>query len=261
VHGADGLDDATMLAFARETNLSETTFVQSADGGADYVNRIWTTVGEMPFAGHPSLGTAVAVARERGETHAHYVQRTPAGEQPVDVTLDGLHARATMLQEPATFGPQVDPQAIAAATGIDAADLDPAHPPCFVSTGVAHLIVVLRDPAALARVQGRDVDALNGLLEPGGGTCAYLAAPDGERWSARSQFVGAGGVVEDPATGSAAGPLLALLARADHGARAITIDQGVHMGRPSVLEVSVEDDRMRVGGDVFVIAEGIVQIP
>ena len=67
VHDADGLDDATMLAFARETRLSETTFVQTAtEAGADYRNRIWMTQRELPFAGHPSLGTAVAVARARG---------------------------------------------------------------------------------------------------------------------------------------------------------------------------------------------------
>jgi len=68
VHDADRLDDATMLAFARETRLSETTYVQAASAaGADYRNRIWTMAGELPFAGHPSLGTAVAVARARGE--------------------------------------------------------------------------------------------------------------------------------------------------------------------------------------------------
>jgi trans-2,3-dihydro-3-hydroxyanthranilate isomerase len=74
VHAADPVDDATMLAFARETQLSETTFVQSprADG-ADYVNRIWTTEGEIPFAGHPSLGTAVAVAHLDGRRTASYL--------------------------------------------------------------------------------------------------------------------------------------------------------------------------------------------
>ena len=80
VHHADGIDDATMLAFARETKLSETTFVQSAtEPGADYRNRIWTIVSELPFAGHPSLGTAVAVAHARQEREAHYVQQTGAG--------------------------------------------------------------------------------------------------------------------------------------------------------------------------------------
>ena len=86
VHDADGVDDATMLAFARETRLSETTFVQTPTAdGADYRNRICMMSGELDFAGHPSLGTAVAVALARGEGEASYVQQTPAGLQPIDV--------------------------------------------------------------------------------------------------------------------------------------------------------------------------------
>ena len=78
VHDADVLDEATMLAFARETRLSETTFVQTAtSAGADYRNRIFDPRGELPFAGHPSLGTAVAVAHRRGEREARYMQQTP----------------------------------------------------------------------------------------------------------------------------------------------------------------------------------------
>ena len=80
VHDADDVSDETMLAFARETRLSETTFVQTAtDAGADYRNRFWMTQGELPFAGHPSLGTAVALARAGGERAASYVQQTGAG--------------------------------------------------------------------------------------------------------------------------------------------------------------------------------------
>src|SRR5882757_787245 len=67
VHDADDVSDATMLAFAQETKLSETTFVQAGDSECDYRNRIWMRTGELPLAGHPSLGTAVAVARRRGE--------------------------------------------------------------------------------------------------------------------------------------------------------------------------------------------------
>jgi trans-2,3-dihydro-3-hydroxyanthranilate isomerase len=261
VHDADAVDAATMLAFARETRLSETTFVQSADGDADYVNRIFTVVEELPFAGHPSLGTAVAVARARGETQARYVQRTPAGEQPIDVTLDGRRARASMLQEPAVLGELGDPEAIAAATGIAVADIDTDRPPRFVSTGVHHLIVVLRDAGALARATTRDPQRLAAALAPGGGTCVYLAAPSDAaatatpaRWQARSLFLGLDGVNEDPATGSAAGPLCAYLDTA------ITIDQGAEMGRPSVLDAAIQDDRVRVGGEVHVVAEGTVAL-
>ena len=109
MHDADEVDDATMLAFAAETRLSETTFVQSATReGADYRNRIFTVRGEIPFAGHPSLGTAVAVALAREQREATYVQETGAGLQPIDVRLGDVAASASMLQEPATFGPEVD---------------------------------------------------------------------------------------------------------------------------------------------------------
>src|SRR5688500_18495084 len=102
-----------MLAFAGETRLSETTFVQAAtEPGADYRNRIFMPRGEVPFAGHPSLGTAVAVARAQGKTEASYVQQTQAGLQPIDVELDGSHARASMLQEPAVMGEELDEELV-----------------------------------------------------------------------------------------------------------------------------------------------------
>ena len=98
VHDADGVGDGAMLAFARETRLSETSFVQSAtEAGADYRNRIWMMQGELPFAGHPSLGTAVAVARARGDHSVTYTQQTgaglqPAGDQPQKRGLAGAGA-------------------------------------------------------------------------------------------------------------------------------------------------------------------------
>jgi trans-2,3-dihydro-3-hydroxyanthranilate isomerase len=255
-----------MQAFARETGLSETTFVQTAADGssADYVNRIFTVVEELPFAGHPSLGTAVAVAHARGESTARYVQRTPAGEQLVDVTLDGRQAHASMLQEPAAFGDEADPAAIAAASGLTVADLDPAIAARYVSTGVTHLIVVLADAAALARVTPGSPAALNAAVKPGGATCLFLAAPQHGnrpgRWQARSFFLGTGGVREDPATGSAAGPLCAYIAR-ESGVRELTIEQGAEMGRPSILDTQVDIDRIRVSGDVHIVATGTVELP
>ncbi|MBI5104316.1 MAG: PhzF family phenazine biosynthesis protein, partial [Solirubrobacterales bacterium] len=120
---ADGLDDAAMLRFAREAGLSETTFVQTpADAGADYRNRIFTMMGEIALGGHPSLGTAVAVARARGDATARYVQQTPAGLQPIEVELAGDRATAAMLQEPAEMGAEVDHEEALAAIGLAAGD-------------------------------------------------------------------------------------------------------------------------------------------
>jgi trans-2,3-dihydro-3-hydroxyanthranilate isomerase len=261
VHDADGVSDATMLAFARETNLSETTFVQSGDAEADYRNRIWMTTGELPFAGHPSLGTAVAVAYARGERSARYVQRTIAGAQPCEVELDGRVARASMLQEPPQFGPELDPARVLAALGLAPGSAAGALPPQIVGTGVAQLIAPLADADALARARP-DAGLLADLLEETATIVVYAAVcdPAGASAQARGFFASPGGLaLEDPATGSAAGPLMAYLhERADVGA--LTIDQGVQMGRPSRLDAAFEGDRPRVGGDVVVLAEGTLHL-
>ena len=260
VHDADGMDDTTMHGFARETRLSETTFVQTATAaGADYRNRIWMTTGELDFAGHPSLGTAVAVARARGERSARYVQETRAGLQPIEVeTGDGV-ARASMLQERAELGPEVEPTSAFAPLGLDPADAHPELPPQVVSTGLAHLMVPVREASALERVAPR-FDALRDLLRAVGATCAYLALcePEREAARARSFFVDATGVAEDPATGSAAGPLMAYL-HDRAGAARLTIDQGVEMGRPSRLLCDA-GERVRVAGDAVVVMDGTLAI-
>ena len=255
VHDADGLDDATMLGFAKETKLSETTFVQTAtEPGADYRNRIFMPIGEVPFAGHPSLGTAVAVARAQGRTEASFVQQTTAGLHPIDVSVDGPRATASMLQEPVVFGDELDPETVLRAVGLDAGDADPDLPCQVVSTGVNQVIACVRDAQTLERVWPNN-DALAGLLGPYGALVLYLAHVDGESATARS-FMEFG---EDPATGSACGPLMAQVHERT-GRERLEIVQGVEMGRRSVLRCTVEGDRVRVGGDVVVVMDGQVRL-
>jgi trans-2,3-dihydro-3-hydroxyanthranilate isomerase len=263
VHDADAVDDATMLAFARETQLSETSFIQSpAAAGATYRNRIWTVGRELPFAGHPSLGAAVAEALHRGEASASYVQQTPAGLQPIDVELrpDRRAARASMLQEPATFGAQVDPARVAAVCGLDAADLHPELRPQWVSTGAVQLVVPVAGHAALERAAPPDPAALQALIAEGDGVVVYLAAigEDGAG-SARAFFAEGPRVAEDPATGSAVAPLCAYLDR-HAGLASITVSQGEQAGRPSRLQAQVEGDRVRVAGDAVVLLTGEVTL-
>jgi trans-2,3-dihydro-3-hydroxyanthranilate isomerase len=261
VHDADGVDDTTMLGFARETKLSETTFVQTAtEADADYRNRIWMTTGELPFAGHPSLGTAVAVANARGDRQARYVQQTGVGLQEVEVELgDGGLAHASMLQEPARFGAEPDPALVLAALGLLDADGHPELPAQFVSCGIEHLMAPVRDEAVLARVHP-DADALAAVLAQGGAICAYVCwpEPDGGAVQARGFFLEGTRVSEDPATGSAAGPLCAYL-HARAGATRIEILQGVAMGRPSRLLCDA-GERVRVAGDVVLLIEGQVTL-
>lgn len=263
VHDADALDEATMLAFARETTLSETTFVQTPSiPGATYRNRIFWMNGEMQFAGHPSLGTAVAVARMRGENRASYVQQTPSGVQPVEVEFTGdLTARASIRQNEAKFGEKPDPGRVLAAAGLPGGAGDAKTVPQVVSTGIGHLIAPLASASDLDSARP-DPLALESLLDEYGCTTLYLAVVDhdAETADARDYFVNPMGLAEDPATGSAAGPLLALFA-AETGLARLTVTQGVTMGRASQLDCAVSDGRVVVAGTVVIVAEGSVHLP
>jgi trans-2,3-dihydro-3-hydroxyanthranilate isomerase len=249
-----------MLRFARETRLAETTFVQSPTAaGADYRNRIFTVVEEVPFAGHPSLGTAVAVARARGERDASYVQQTGAGLQPVDVRATEGGAYASVLQEPAVFGAELDPAPVMAAVGLAAAAAHPHLPPQVVSTGLPTLVAPVARSTSVSRASPR-FEAIVALLGPLDAQNLYLAHHDAGAGRARarmfSRLVVEG---EDPATGSAAGPLCAYLAERSVATR-VEIAQGVEIGRPSRLLAELEGERVRVGGDVVVVVEGRVTL-
>jgi trans-2,3-dihydro-3-hydroxyanthranilate isomerase len=259
VHDAAGVADDVMLAFARETKLMETTFVQPADvAGADYRNRIWTVAEEVPFAGHPSLGTAVAESLQRGEDDVVYHQQTLAGIQEVTVSRRGDRARASVLQELAGTGPELDPAPVLAAVGLATADAHPTLAPQRVSTGLPALIAPVADRDALTRARP-DVPAIAALGQ--GVVNFYLCwvSPADGRAAARS-FPSLEVESEDPATGSAAGPLL-LYMHEHLGLDHLEIDQGVEMGRPSRLIADIEDGRVRVGGDVVVLVTGTLRLP
>jgi trans-2,3-dihydro-3-hydroxyanthranilate isomerase len=258
VHDAEGLDDATMQHFALETRLSETTFVSSPSSpDADYRVRFWTMAGEIRFAGHPSLGTAVAVARLRGVSGGSFVQQTDAGLQPIDVEIDGLVARTSMLQEPAEFGPELDAARVLAALSLPPSYAVDGLPAQVVSTGAPQILVPVV-PEALAEVVPRPGD-VGALLSEYGCVVVYLAVCDPASGTvrARSFMQDPSGAAEDPATGSAVGPLCAYLEQRA-GCTKIVTDQGVEMGRPSRLHAQMQGDRVRVSGDVVVVAEGSV---
>jgi trans-2,3-dihydro-3-hydroxyanthranilate isomerase len=258
VHDADDVPDDVMLAFAREVRLSETSFLQRPTAeGADYRNRIWMRGGEIPFAGHPSLGAAAAMARARAESAVTYVQETRAGLQPVDVEEENGVVHASMLQEPAEFGPELDPGEVLGALGLEAEDGDPELPCQVVSTGLTHVIAPVRDAHVLSRVWP-DQDRVTAVVAPHAAMTIYAVALDPEARAARARaFVRSPEPFEDPATGSAAGPLAAYAAQRT-GTVALDITQGVEMGRGSRLRAAVEGDRVRVGGDVVVVVDGTV---
>ena len=259
MHDADGVADDVMLAFARETKLMETTFVQTASvPEADYRNRIWTVSEEVPFAGHPSLGTAVAIALARGEEDAVYHQQTRAGIQEVTVSRSGDRARASVLQEHQETGPELDPAAVMATVGLDPRDAHPQLPPQRVSTGLPALIAPVREAAAVSRARP-DVPKIAALGQ--GVVNFYLCHVDPDAGTARARsFPSLDVEEEDPATGSAAGPLLLYLNRR-LGMQTVVVTQGVELGRPSTLHAHVEDGRVRVAGDVIVLVTGTLRLP
>jgi trans-2,3-dihydro-3-hydroxyanthranilate isomerase len=266
VDDADGIDDETMLAVAKEMNLSETTFVQTAaEAKADYRNRIYTIEREIPFAGHPTLGTAVAVARWRGVERASFVQQTQAGLQQIDVGTEGGRWRAEMVQNEAEFGTEVDAGAALAAVGLEPSVAHPDLTPQVVSTGLPTAVVPLADPDSLSRV-APDFDAIDALLadaRPRAGETPnfYLVWVDAEAGQVRARMFSTGAPGgEDPATGSAAGPLGAYLFERTGLAR-IRVRQGEEMGRPSVIEVEMVDGRPRVGGGVAPLIDGEISLP
>ena len=251
------LDDATMQALAKEIGFSETTFVTESDGDR-YAMRIFTPDAELPFAGHPTLGTAFVLVSE-GRVSSPGTQSTAAGEVPIEVDLATNFAWMTQL--PVEFGRVFEDRGlIARAIGLEPDDLGSDLPVQTVTTGLLWTIVPVRDAERLSRAQ-RDGRALEQAVAASGDEGLYLFAVTDEGATAR-MFDAGHGIGEDPATGSAAGPLGAYLA--EHGLAgmpgSIVVRQGERVGRPSELHVEVRDEggrwRVRVGGGVHVVGSG-----
>lgn len=271
VTGADGLAARQMQAFAREMNFSETTFV-TADrpvGGAWPV-RIFTPAREVPFAGHPTLGTAHVI---RHAILGGRVERVTlglgVGRVPVSVERDGKRELYWMRQPHPTFGRRLPRRAVAPALGLAPTDLD-SRPIEEVSTGLPFLVVPVRTRRALERIRV-DREALVKLVEPLDAKAVIAFAPGargpGCQISARV-FVDWYGVPEDPATGSANGCLAAWLVQHrwfDDDAIDARVEQGVGLGRPSVLHLRAMRTssaiEVRVGGSVVDVARGSLLAP
>ncbi len=258
-----GLDTDTMLVLAKEIGFSETTFVTATrrDG---YDVRIFTPENELPFAGHPTLGTAFALASE-GLIGTDVVQRCTAGEIPVMVDLERM--RATMRQLPPVFGPEyADREATAAAAGLSADDLVDDLPIVPVSTGIAHLMVPVRDEAALRRASRDDRGCARVCEAAGDAESLYLFTVRGHGDVMARMFDRWLSIGEDPATGSAAGPLGAYLSehRLAGMPGSCVVAQGELTGRPSFLSVAVApgDDWwvVQVGGGVRRVGSGAFEL-
>lgn len=270
VHDARSLNDETMQALARETNLSETTFVfpdedPERDRREGVRVRIFTTQEELPFAGHPTLGTAswLHLFYEPLRGAREITLRLKAGPIPVRFeppaeafSGEGTAVFGTMRQNDPVFGAEHDAAEVAEVLGLNEGDLLPGYRPQTVSTGNPFCIVALRSREALGRLAIPQRTATAWLREKGA-RWFYCIAPanqaqpgavdeQGISWGARMQFYSG----EDPATGSAAGPCIAWLVQqglAPSG-EPVVLQQGVEIRRPSRMTLCATKVAEGVGG-------------
>jgi PhzF family phenazine biosynthesis protein len=253
---AAGLDEAAMQALARQFNLSETTFVLPSERATARV-RIFTPAYEMPFAGHPTLGTAHVVRALRGAGDAITLEMK-AGIIPV--SAEG--GRWTLRANAPRWREVAEPRAeIAAILGLAEGDI--AGQPLWVNAGKEQLLVPVATAEAVRRAAPR-ADAFSRLKSEDGHSMAYVFADEGDaRGTVVSRFffpVGAA-VLEDPATGSACANLggwFCATRPGDDVAR--TVSQGDEVGRPSTLFLAVKAGTVSVGGDVTELARGTVDL-
>lgn len=276
---ADGLTKREMQLLAKEMNLSETTFVvrPSRGSGADFRVRIFVPDNEIPYAGHPTIGTFYVLAKEgrvklKGPV-TRVMMEAIAGVMPVDIHASkGKVTKVVTHQNRPEFGPVVkDVRMIAEALSLDVGDLDPERMPVqLVSTGLPWLIVPVRTRKAVEKAAGNAsvfAEAISRM--PKGVVDMYVTCLDplakGSTTHSRGFSLVAKNIVEDPATGSASGCLGAYLV--EHGLvprkRAVRIvnEQGYEIGRPSRIDIEVvsEDGRIEqvmVGGSVVHMMDG-----
>lgn len=268
---ADGLDAALMQRVAAEFGFSETSFV-FPEAGTPWQVRIFTPAAELPFAGHPLVGTAYALAR------FGYLPAEPAAPGlPLRVAAGDIEARIRFtcghpvgaeFAAPGRFllGDRADPAQVARLLGLSESELSDAAPlPCRAGHGLDFLLVRLADPEALGRATVRGPLPAT-LLELGLANGIYLFT-DGDGIEAdifARMFAPAHGIAEDPATGSAAATLAGLLAHLHPEPDALLrwrIAQGREMGRPGLIETFARKrggrlEEVRIGGRCALVAEG-----
>ncbi|MDT0443465.1 PhzF family phenazine biosynthesis protein [Streptomyces johnsoniae] len=253
---ARDLSTGQMQCIAREMNLSETTFVLPAKFDGDVRVRIFTRVNELPFAGHPALGTAVVLAgRHSGDLLR---METGMGVIPFELDRSGSHAVSARMKQPVpVWAPYEHARDLLTGLGLASSTL----PVEEYRNGPRHVYIGLPDIDALSAVEP-DLRTLARLPD----MAANCFAGKGDHWRMR-MFSPAYGVAEDAATGSAAGPLAVHLVR--HGliscSQQIRILQGVEMGRPSTMIATVfgspdQVDSVEVAGSVVIVAQGTLQI-
>jgi trans-2,3-dihydro-3-hydroxyanthranilate isomerase len=278
VADATGLSAQQMQSIAAEFNLAETTFVLPPEKPEHTAKvRIFTPRAELPFAGHPNVGTAFVLARS-GESLGRPVQGDTLVFEEIAglVRIDLLREASTVIgarltaPQPLTIGDEISSDVIADACGISPADIrTDNHRPCIASCGMPLVMVELKDLRALAAAQPRaDVFAQHLPMKRATGIHLYVPV-DRDGFDIQSRmFAPLAGVPEDPATGSANLALIGLLAllRPEQDLRLQkTIAQGIEMGRPSRLEALAEKSdgkvvRTHIGGTCVPMMQGVIDL-
>ena len=258
---ADALSAAQMQSIAREFNYSETTFVLRPEGEGTHRVRIFTPSFEMPFAGHPNVGTGFVLANRNAAAERFGFEEI-AGLVPITVSRDGDAVREVgiVAPQPLETGSSGTVDEVAALLGLDPERIvTETHAPCTASVGAAFTIIELASREALGDVKVEDRAALARL---GGMDAVYCytrdRGTDEADISARMIF-DAGGLTEDPATGSATAACAALL-HGLTGETGLVFAQGVDMGRPSRIVTRVEDDGVHVSGTCVPVMRGTLTV-
>ena len=269
VLGAAGLTTRQMQAFAREMNFSETTFVTApAPVAGAWPVRIFTTQRELPFAGHPVLGTAHVLRTEMaGARTQRIVLDLPSGRAPVAVERSGKGELYWMRHPVATVGGRLNRRQAAQTLGLVPSDIDGKHPSLEVLAGLGYIIVPVRTRAALARAK-LDVDAMKKVAADLDARAVLAFAPGAA--GARNDytvrvFFDYFSEAEDAATGSANACFAAWLVETGYcgdDAVDVRVEQGAHLGRPSLLHLrGIRTSRgveVRVGGGVVDVVRGSI---
>ena len=265
---AAGISDAQMQKIAGELNLSETVFLfESGNPEAAATARIFTPRREMDFAGHPTIGSAFVLA-QRKELGQRFVIEENVGPVPIDVDRDGAGNPVFWLTTPPiTFFETLSPSLCARLLGIPEDDILPSAPPQFVSAGSPFLFVALNSPQAVERVEFQQAhlnEALGSVNSVGTFVFSRMSPQSTSNFNVSSRmFAPHNGIPEDPATGSATGPLAAYMMKygllpTPHDVEFVS-EQGAKMGRRSVLNVRVtagSDPVIKIGGSAVTIASG-----
>ena len=275
----DGLDDQQMQAIAREFNLSETVFVLPPEVSVHSARlRIFTPTRELPFAGHPTVGTAVLLATRKAAEGVPGKEMVVVLEEPVGAIRCGVFITSersahAIFDAPVLSAPvpaEFDREAAAAALGLLPAEIGfENHKPSAWSAGVPFVFVPVSGLEAIANARPNPVSWAGAFSSPSAAAWLYCRDTEsGDNDFHARMFAPSLGFGEDPATGSAAAAFAGVVHRYDElpsGSRRYVIEQGFEMGRPSLMKLEIdiaggEIAAVRVGGNAVVVAEGLLSV-